>query len=138
MRDLYSEALPDGWVYVILGDGLRALSAAMRLRARYPERVYLIGQLPRYSRLFFKRSFRVELPNGCQKEFALCMALSELMPSFNGEIPLTVPLSDEYARILKQNEKMLEKSFLTDCETIFSTKESSDEIKNTSACARRP
>lgn len=137
MKDIYSEGLPDGWVLIILGDGLRALTTAIRFKTKYPERVYLIGRLPRCSGLFFGCSLRISLPRECRKDFALRMALSELAPSLHDEIPVIAPLSDEYVQILKQNENTLERSFLTDCGTIFSAKEPFDEIKNTSACARR-
>lgn len=116
MKDICSAALPNGWTFVIVGDGFRALIAAIKLNARYPERVYLAGQLPKYSKYFFNSHNRWNLPKSCQKEFALNWALKEIASRNRDEIPVVVPLSDEYDQILKHRQNSLERSFLTGCE----------------------
>ncbi len=119
MKDIYAEALPNGWAFVIIGDGLRALFTAIKLNTRYPERVYLIGHLPRYSKYIFDRQSQIDLPKNCKKEFALRRALDELASRIREEIPVIEPLSDEYDQILKHHQNSLEKSFLASCEPKF-------------------
>ncbi len=119
MKDIYSKTLPNGWAYVIIGDGLRALLTAVKLNTKYPERVYLAGRLPKCSKYFFDRQNLWDIPNDCKKELALFFALQEISSEIRDEIPLAVPLSDEYRQILKHCQNSLEKSFLTSCEAKF-------------------
>lgn len=119
MKDIYPESLPNGWACVIIGDGFRALLTAIKLNTKYPERVYLAGQLPRCSKYFFDRQNRWNLPKNCEKELALRLALQDISSKIRDEIPIAVPISDEYSQILKRCQNSLEKSFLTSCNAKF-------------------
>lgn len=110
---IYKNKLPEGYSLVLLGDGYLSILKAVTESIKYPERVTLIGKIPRKSWIYLLSDFkRIVLPSDVDIQESTLMALHDSIDSCSQEIPILVTLNDKYRKIIHFYSDKIEDSFI--------------------------